>query len=318
MAISSLPRGLITDLITPLEKGGGIDGRSLGRHLRRVLPHTQALFLAGPRAGEGRNLNALQREELLRKTLEVVRGKVAVLVWITDETPDAAREILLLLEKALERSGYAGQVFWVDTPLYYQSNRGLPRYYQDMAAPARQPWVLHNDPDLVGQMARAFKRNNIRTSIFKVLSRIENLQGLISSGSLDRDRNYQKAVRSRAGFRIFDGEESRFLSHPSLSGVLSVGANIAPKAWAKITASSLNLGGNGHEYPDRLQQIWETGEYLSALIKVYRRDPVPLIKQVLFELGIIESSATTLPAENIAEKAGLLKELIRRPRPHGV
>jgi dihydrodipicolinate synthase/N-acetylneuraminate lyase len=304
------PRGLIIDLITPLKRNGDIDGRGMGKHLDRVLPHVQALLLASPYMGEGRNLSSTRRNELLEKALVVVRGRVPILVWISQDTEEKTKETLLLLKKSLELRKYTGQVYWVDTPLYYHSNRGLYLHYQNMSSMVKEPLLLHNDPELIKQLANPLKRNNIRTNILKALARIKNIQGLIFFGSLDRANNYQKAVRSRADFKIYDGDESHFLRHPSLSGVVSAGANLAPRAWQKITASSINLGGNQKDYPDHLQQIWELGEYIRNLKDVYQGVSVPLVKQILSDIGIIESLTSTFEVEDIGEKTILLKDLM--------
>ena len=310
MEVLPLPRGLIIDLITPLKKSGDIDGRGLGKHLDRVLPYAQALLLASPHIGEGKNLDAGLRDELLEKALGVVQGHVPLLVWITQNTDDKTRETLLLLKRRVERRKYGGQVFWVDTPLYYHSNRGLPLHYRNMSKMVKAPFLLYNDPELIRQTASALKRSNIRTRILKELSRINSIQGLIFLGSLDRARNYQKAVRLRSNFRIYDGDESHFLTYPSLSGVVSVGANLAPRAWQKVTASSLNLSGNEEEYPDHLQQIWEQGEYLRNLHEIYQDLSAPPIKQVLSDKGIIEGPTSTLEEERTGEQAKRLKTLM--------
>lgn len=118
---------------------------------------------------------------------------------------------------------------------------------------------------------------------------MEGMEGLIFSGSLDRVQNYQKAVRSAGDFRIYDGEEARFLSHPSLGGIVSLGANLAPRAWQKVTGSSLNLDVAREKYPDRLQQIWEAGANISDLMSLYAGSSVPLMKLALFRKGILES-----------------------------
>jgi dihydrodipicolinate synthase/N-acetylneuraminate lyase len=312
MEVLPSPRGLIVDLITPLKKRGDIDGRGLGKHLDKVLPYVQGLLLASPHIGEGKNLDSEQRDELLEKALVVVRGRVPVLVWITQNSEEKTRETLLLLEKRLERRKYTGQVFWIDTPLYYHSNRGLPIHYQNMSSMVREPFVLHNDPELIKQIASTFKRTNIRTSILKELARIHSILGLVFVGSLDRARNYQKAVRLRSNFRIYDGDESHFLTHPSLSGVVSVGANLAPRAWQKITASSLNLSGYQKEYPDHLQQIWELGGYLRNLREIYQNNSVPLIKQILSDKGIIEGPTCTFMGEDVGEQAKGLRVLMER------
>src|SRR4030042_553288 len=65
MAALSLPRGLIVDLVTPLKQNGDIDGRSLGRHLDRVLPNARAVLIAGPPMGGGENRSDGQSEELM-------------------------------------------------------------------------------------------------------------------------------------------------------------------------------------------------------------------------------------------------------------
>ena len=203
--------------------------------------------------------------------------------------PSAAsvKETVDLLQKRLKKEKYSGQVFWVDTPLYYQGNRGLIRYYEEMAGQYERGWVLHNDPGLIRPNKPPFKRENIRTNILKRVCLLEGVEGLIFSGSLERANHYQKAVRSAPRFRIYDGEEIRFLSHPSMGGVVSLGANLLPKAWQKVTSSSLGL--EKEEYPDRLQQIFDAGAQAGALVGLYRRNPVPLIKQTLFRKGILES-----------------------------
>jgi|GEM_PF-169185 len=310
MAATSPPRGLIVDLVTPLKHNGDIDGRSLGRQLDRVLPHVQAVLVASPYLGEGRNLSAAQRAELMAEALVVIKGQAPLLVWITRETEQETGETLGLLTRTLKKRRYRGQVFWLDTPLYYHSNRGLVSYYRPLTALAREPWLLHNDPGLIDLLARPLKRNNIRTAVLKELLDIEGIRGLLFSGSLDRAANYQKATRPKSEFRIYDGDELRFLTHPSLSGVVSAGANLSPRGWSKITGASLGLSDTREDYPDRLQQIWKTGQYLRTLLDLYRSQSVPVIKGVLAQEGILESSKCTTRAEEVKEKvSAVIKEM---------
>jgi len=274
----------------------------LGRQLDRVLPHVQAVLIAGPHLGEGASLSAAQRAELMEKTLVVIRGRLPVLVWITQDTEQKTRETLGLLSKTLKTRKYKGQVCWLDTPLYYHSNRGLVSYYRNLTTLTRQSWLLHNDPGLIDQLARSFKRNNIRTAILKEILGIEEIIGLLYSGSLDRASNYQKSTRARPDFKIYDGDELRFLTHPSLSGVVSAGANLSPKAWSKITKASLGISDTREDYPDRLQQIWKTGQYLQTLLDLYTSQAVQVIKQVLSEAGIIESPTCFAQTEEMGTK----------------
>ena len=312
MEVLRSPRGLIIDLITPLKRNGDIDGRGLGKHIDRVMPHVQALLLGSPYMGEGKHLSSTQREELLEKALVVVRGRIPILIWVSQDTEEKTRETLLLLKKRIETRKYTGKLFWVDTPLFYHSNRGLPLHYHNLSSMVNEPFLLHNDPELIGQLERPFKRNNIRTSVLKALSRIKGIQGLIFLGPLDRAHNYQRAVRSRVEFKIYDGDESHFMRHPSLSGVVSGGANLAPRAWQKITSSSINLSGKQKEYPDHIQQIWEMGDYLRDLKDIYRHNPVQIVKQILSDIGIIQGPYSTIRAEGMGEKTEVLKTLMHR------
>jgi dihydrodipicolinate synthase/N-acetylneuraminate lyase len=162
--------------------------------------------------------------------------------------------------------------------------------------------VLHNDPELIGHLGRSFKRNNIRTAILKNLAGIEEIRGLIFLGPLERAGHYQKAVRKRPEFRVYDGEESHFLKYPSMSGVVSAGANLAPKAWRKIVDASLNTANGQEDYPDRLQQLWETGAYLQNLLEIYRPFPAPISRTLFQRWAIIESPMCTSQGGNRGEK----------------
>jgi dihydrodipicolinate synthase/N-acetylneuraminate lyase len=312
MASIKPPRGLIIDLITPLKENGAVDGRGLGQHLDRVLPYVQAVLLAGPDAGEGTHLKPSQKEQLLDKALVIIRGRVPVMMWISGGTEQETRQTLPLLEKRLDSRRYTGQVYWVDTPLFYHSNRGLFDHYQRLASITQKPFLLHNDPNFIRQLGRPFKRNNIRTSILKELAQIESIAGLIFRGDLDRAYNYQKTARSRTDFRMFEGDESHFLKHPSLSGVVASGANLAPRAWHKVTEFSLGMSENRGDYPDSVQQLWQAGEYLRRLRDIYRADSAPLIKQVLSEMEILAISASATKVHDAEARIRRLTDLMKQ------
>ena len=312
MAASPPPRGLIIDVITPLMRGNKIDGRGLGRLLDRGIPYAQALFIGSPYAGNGKTLDMDGREDLFEKALVVVRGRVPILVWISCETEEKTVDTLLSLSKRMKLRNYSGAIYWVDTPLYYHSNRGLPAHYARLSLLVEESFILHNDPELIKAMDRPLKRNNIRTNILKEISRMERIGGLIFSGSLDRVQNYAKAVRSRTDFRIYDGDESRFLEYPSLSGVLSMGANLAPRAWQKITASSLDLNGGNKDYPDHLKQIWYTGGYVKDLRHIYWKHGPPILKYVLSDMEVISGSTESHAAKQMEAERRSLRSLMEQ------
>ena len=284
-----LPKGLIVDLITPGTADGVIDGAGLGRQLDRLMPYAQAIYVASPNAGSGTTLGIEQRADLFDKTLVVVRGEIPVLVWITGDSEEKTSEILEQYKKKLKIRKYNGTVIWVDAPLYYHSNRGLPEYYDKLCSQVDENIILHNDPDLIFQVNKRLKRKNIRTAILKELSGNKKICGLIFSGSLDRSYNYQRAVSSRNDFRIYDGDETHFLDHPGKSGVVSMGANIAPDEWNKITRIALSQN-NEDSYPDQLQQMWDRWDYLTELKNLYADKSASVLKRVLSDMGIIAAN----------------------------
>ena len=309
MEYSSAPRGLIVDLITPL-KNGAIDGTGLKKLLERVLPHAQALLLAGPRHGEGERMEMAMRNEFLKKAIDAAAGRpVPLFVWISGNTEAQTRQNILALQEGLGGNRPAGGLFCVDTPLVYHSNRGLPDYYRELQTILTVPLVLHNEPDCV-HTPRTFKRRNIRTAVLKELVRIERIAGLIFSGSLERAHHYQRACRGRKDFRIYDGDEKRFLEHPSMGGVVSVGANLAPGAWERITQSSIQLHAHRENYPDRLQQIWESGDYLKNMVTLYGQSPAAMIKIILSDMGAIGTPEMLKPVEIEHDDINALKTLM--------
>jgi len=111
---------------------------------------------------------------------------------------------------------------------------------------------------------------------------------------------------------MYDGDEARFLAYPSRSGIVSVGANLAPRTWQKVTKSSLNLIEGKEEYPDSLQQLWEAGEYLQALRDHYHPHSGLLTKRVLADMGIIGSPGSGSVKADLERRIGELKNLMSR------
>lgn len=312
MEVERLPRGLIVDLITPLEDKGGIDSEGLDTLLRKVLPYADGILLAGPQMGEGRGLDMKSKIDLLEKAATFIEGKAPIFFWISGDSPEGTKQAVARLEDVLESSSYRGMFFWLDSPLFYHSNRGLCDHYRDLTMNTRYPFVLYNDPRLIKARKRPLKRTNVRTKILKDLSAIGKIQGLVFRGSLTRANNYQKAVNRRPDFRIYDGDEAGFLEHPSLSGVLSIGVNVAPRVWSTVTRASLGMLKEDREKPDYLTQIWDMGKLLKDMMHIYSRSPVGIVKKALFDLNIIASPACTPVTGPVYEKNNLLAEFISK------
>jgi len=310
MEVNKAPKGLIVDLLAPLDDKGDIDNDGLVSLLKKVLPHADAVLLASPQMGEGSGLSLNLKTDLLKNATTFIQGRMPIFFWISEDSAENTEKTLALLEDLLKSSNYKGEVFWLDSPLYYHSNRGLYDHYQDLTLNTKYHFVLYNYPGLINLLERPLKRCNIRTSILKNLAEIGKIKALIFRGSLTRVNNYQKALNRRRDFRVYDGDEDRFLEYPSISGVLSIGANIAPKIWSNVTRASLGMLEEGREKRDYLHQIWEMGRLLKDLRQMYTPNPVWTIKRALVDLNIIGFHTCTSVTQPFVEEENHLAEFI--------
>jgi 4-hydroxy-tetrahydrodipicolinate synthase len=303
---NKLPRGLICPLVTPLKADDALDMATLERLIAQAGVGADAVLIGDVLWGEGLQLSPDTRIEMARATLDIVQGKWPVLITITSETSEATLELVARMESFIERSGYSGSVFWVDYPVYYHGNRGLPQFYEAMARDTAIPLILGNHPGLIHRRKRRMRHKNIRTSVLKKLSAVDRIQGLIFSGSLKRSINYHKAVRHRGEFKFYDGDEAAFIKQPSSDGVVAGGANLLPQAWHEITWSSLNRYDVQQQYADHVSQIWETGVMVQEFHDLYAKSPAAVLKRMLHVAGVLPNAHTasgTRPTDKTQNRA---------------
>jgi 4-hydroxy-tetrahydrodipicolinate synthase len=282
------PRGLITALITPLNSAGEVDGESLKSLIEQVLPLSDGLLIGEPLAGEGLFLPETVRLELFRCCLSAVGDRKPLFLCPTARTSEETLQIVSAGEKSLGAPPGDWQVFWADLPLWHHSNRRLPQFYEDWGRRSSRPVVLYNHPLLVGSLNRSLKRRNLRTAVLKRLSENGMIAGLVQAGDFQRTLNYQKAVRGRRDFRIYDGDEMNFLNQPSASGVVSWGANLLAAEWRQVVNGALAPS----EDPARGLTLFRESRKLKELSAALALNPAAGLKFALHRLGRIRSSAT--------------------------
>jgi len=289
-----------------LKTGDILDVAALDRLVRFVGAGADGLVLGDLFCGEGLELSGETRAQLVRATLEISEGRWPIFVTITSDTEEETVALLEQMKRSVEGSGHLGQLFWIDYPIYYHSNRGLPQFYEALSRDTAVPFALANDGRLVEGRKSNIKHKNIRTSVLKKLVGMDCIQGLIFTGSLKRAMNYQKAVRHSTGFKFYDGNEAAFIRQPSSDGVLAAGANLLPQAWQDITWSCLNQYDVERQYPDHVSQVWETGVMVQAFHDLYGGQPAAVLKRMLHVAGILPNAHTasgTLPTDGTQNKA---------------
>jgi dihydrodipicolinate synthase/N-acetylneuraminate lyase len=300
-----LPRGLICPLITPLKAGDVLDLAALDGLISQVGTGADALLVGDVLWGEGLVVSPKTKIEMATAVLEIIQGRWPAFITITSETPKATTGMMAKMDSFLERSGYSGSVFWVDYPITYRSNRGLPQFYENLTRDTGNCLVLGNNPGLVQAADGRVKHKNIRTSVLKKLSGIEQIRGLIYTGPLKRSMHYHEALRHRREFKFYDGDEAAFMKRPSADGVVAGGANLLPQAWHDITWSCLNRYDVQRQYADHVSQIWETGVMAQEFYRLYAKKPAAVLKRMLHVAGVLpnaQTAAGTPPTESVENR----------------
>lgn len=306
------PRGLICSLaLVPDPKNPDV---FLGLEvlINRLRPAVAGLLLDPMFWSAAPNRSGPVSSSLLEEVITTMEPGLSLWVRITGTSADQTLHICRQLETTCRRLNFRGPLAWVDTPLFYHSNRGLPDHYRNLLAETEFSLIVDNDPRLIREIGDKAKRKNIRTSVVKKLAQEPRLVGLIHRGDLQRAIHYQRAVREHANFLVYDGGESSFLKQPSASGVVSVGANLLPYEWRSITLASLNLNDSHLEQGSRFSHLWESGQRLRTLLKYYDPAPARIIPAVLDAWGLIRQNGQPLSPE---EQEAMDRILEHMPQP---
>jgi dihydrodipicolinate synthase/N-acetylneuraminate lyase len=254
--------GIVPPMITPMRGRDELDLPGLERLVERILAGgVSGLFILGT-TGEGPSLSYRLRRELVTLVCAKVRGRVPVLVGITDT---AFVESLSLARWAAE----AGADAVVAAPPYYLPG-GQPelREYLDHLVPELPlPLFLYNMPSLAKV---SFDLETVRYAMDQ-----PHIVGLKdSSDDVAYFRGVAELLRHRPDWSLLVGPEERLLETLTAGGHGGVngGANVFPalyvglhRAWREgDTARAERLHAQVIRVSDSLYRI---GRHPSAVIK---------------------------------------------------
>jgi len=124
--------------------------------------------------------------------------------------------------------------------------------------------------------------------------------------------NYQRSVRARPDFLIYDANERHFLQRPSASGILSIGANLLPAEWRLIAQASVGLDERNGADESRFRHLWEVGQRVRTLQRLYSPAPTKVIPAVLAAWGLVHVGQLAL---NLNERRAVDLILEQVPTP---
>lgn len=217
-------RGIVPPLITPLTSDEDLDRPGLERLIDHVLKGgVHGLFVLGT-TGEGPGFSGALRREVVSQVCAEVRGRVPVLVSITDTV--YADSVALACHAA--NAGASAVV--VASPYYFPvSQLELAAYFRRLSAAIPLPFYLYNLPSLTKV---SFGEEVVRRSL-----ELPNCGGLKdSSGDLGYFKRMQRIVGESRIHSIFIGPEE-LLAESMLAGGdggIAGGANVWPRLYTAI------------------------------------------------------------------------------------
>lgn len=253
--------GIIPPLVTPLLNRDELDRPGLERLVEHVIGGgVHGLFILGS-TGEAPSLSYRLRGELIDAVCSLARGRVPVLVGITDT---AFVESLAVAERAAA-AGAAAVV--LSTPYYFPAGQTeLLGYVRNLVKELPLPLVLYNMPSLTKVW--------FETETLQQLAEIDSIIGVKDSGG---DLEYfERAVglkSVRPDWSILIGPEALLPQAMSLGGDGGVagGANVLPRLFvdcydACVAGDDVRRDELQQQIVD-FQRIYEIGKYASRFIK---------------------------------------------------
>ncbi|QDU81966.1 putative 2-keto-3-deoxy-galactonate aldolase YagE [Polystyrenella longa] len=227
MTDSKLPKplsGIIPPMITPLKDRNTLDIEGLERLVEHIIAGgVHGLFVLGT-TGEAPSLSYQLRQEVLERTCNLVKGRIPVIVGITDTS---YVESVNLAEFAADCGADA---VVLAAPYYFPAGQPeLLEYVTHIAPELPLPMYLYNMPSLT--------KVTFDPSMVKQALDIPNVIGLKdSSGNMIYLHEIIQICKDRPDFTLLVGPEQLLAESVLMGGHggINGGANLAPKLYVDL------------------------------------------------------------------------------------
>lgn len=217
-------RGIIPPMITPLLDRDTLDVAGLERLIEHILAGgVHGLFILGT-TGEAPSLSYRLRYELIERTCGQVKGRVPVLVGITDTSFVESVNIACKAKEA------GAQAVVLAPPYYFPAGQAeLLEYLKHLTPELPLPLFLYNMPSYTKLV---FEPQTIRAAAgFPDIAGIKD-----SSGNMIYFRQLQDLLKDHPDFSLLMGQEELLAEVVLLGGHGGVcgGANLVPKLYVDL------------------------------------------------------------------------------------
>lgn len=290
---SKIFEGSAVALVTPFKNNGKqVNYNKLGELIDyHIKNKTDAIVIAGT-TGESSTLSTKEHKKVIEFAIKYSDKKIPIIVGTGSNCTKEAIE----LSKFADKQGADGLL--IVTPYYNKCNqKGLFEHYKLIAKNVKTPIILYNVPSRTGV--------NIEAETTINLSKITNIVGIKeASGNLTQVKKIISSTNKN--FSVYSGNDEQISEIINLGGkgVISVLANICPKATHELCISGINKQYN----ISTSMQI----KYLELIKKLFSDvNPIP-IKEALnilgYDVGTVRLPLTAIDSER---KKDLEKVLIK-------
>ncbi|HEV2285143.1 MAG TPA: 4-hydroxy-tetrahydrodipicolinate synthase [Steroidobacteraceae bacterium] len=272
--------GSLVATVTPMRPDGAIDLEAWTRLLDFHLAGGTNGIVVGGTTGESVTLRDAELRELTLRACERCRGKLTVLAGAgTSSTWATAERVRWLSELPVD-------ALLVVTPAYNRpTQEGLYQHFAAAAAASGKPLVLYNVPSRTAV--------DLKPATVARLARVARIAG-IKEAVPEMSRVRELLEVTPRGFTVLSGDDAtaREAIGCGARGVISVTANVAPRAMSEMVAAALA----GDEPRARELDARLAGLHRELFVEA---NPIPA-KWVLAQMGIT-GPALRLPLTPLAE-----------------
>jgi 4-hydroxy-tetrahydrodipicolinate synthase len=259
--------GSLVAIVTPMRRDGALDLGVWARLIDFHLANGTNGIVVGGTTGESATLRDEELRELTMHACQQVRGRMAVIAGAGTSSTAAT----------VERVGWLSELpidgLLLVTPAYNRpTQEGLYLHFTAAAAAARKPLLLYNVPSRTAV--------DMKPATVARLSQVAGIVG-VKEAVPEPARVRELLDACAKGFVIISGDDgsARASILAGARGVISVTANVAPRAMSDMVAAALAGDAAGAQRLD---------ERLRALHRDLFLEPNPIpVKWALTQMGLI-------------------------------
>ena len=277
--------GSLVAIVTPMKSGQGQDVQLDFERFKNLIDWhvaegTDGIVVVGT-TGESPTVDFDEHKELIRLAVQHSRGRIPI---IAGTGGNSTAEAIELTESAKQ----AGATACLSVVPYYNkpTQEGMYRHFRTIAEKVDLPMILYNVP---GRTVADLQNDTVLR-----LAQVPGIIG-IKDATASIECGTDLIRRAPRNFAIYSGEDATALALILLGGhgVISVTANVAPKAMHQMCAAA--LVGDVKKARDLNLQLLPLHQRLFV-----EANPIP-VKWALGEMGMIEPGLR-LPLSPLAEK----------------